>query len=291
MSSTSYALYGAWQSTDAQEGPLAAGMKPPRFLTLWSILGAIVGLVLIAQCVWAADHRNLEEGIPTAIEDAYTIAFRSFEQQTRLNYEDDGERGDIFRLEPELKWGVIKNGQLELRAPFFIGGGDREGSGDLELEGLYTLNVETVTLPATALRLGFAFPSGEDSEGVDTTVKGILTKGVQRARFHVNAGVTHVGAADSQEREFRYKVALGADHPLDFGLFPLATGLDNLVIADVFVEQSALEGQDPLWMGELGIRHQLNPWSVLAIGAGAGFSRAAPDYSLTIAYQYAFAGF
>ena len=96
---TARALRGAWQSTDVQEGPLAAGMKPPRFLTPWSILGAIVWLVLIAQFVWAADHRNLEEGIPTAIEDAYTIAFRSFEQQTRLTYEDDGERGDIFRLE------------------------------------------------------------------------------------------------------------------------------------------------------------------------------------------------
>ena len=32
---------------------------------------------------YAADHRNLEENHPTRIEDAYPIAYRSFELQSR----------------------------------------------------------------------------------------------------------------------------------------------------------------------------------------------------------------
>ncbi len=75
------------------------------------------------------------------------------------------------------------------------------------------------------------------------------------------------------------------------GSFPLAIGLDNLVITDVFVEQSALKGEHPLWTAELGVRHQFNPWTVLTMGAGAGLSRGAPDYLLTVGYQYTFAAF
>ncbi len=259
----------------------------------WSRLtiGAIAGLILLAPPLWAADHRNLEEGIPTEIEDASSIAFRSLEQQSVFKFEHGGERGEIFRLEPELQWGVIKNGQVGLRVPFFVGVGDREGSGDILLEGLYNFNVETRTVPATALRVGFELPSGKDSEGVNSVVKGILTKGMQQSRFHLNAGFTNLGAARGGERDFRYKIGLGTDHPLDFGLFPLAIGLDNLVIADVFVEQSALKGEHPLWTAELGVRHQFNPWTVFTMGAGAGLSHEAPDYLLTVGYQYTFAAF
>ena len=39
-------------------------------------LGAIVWLLLSANPAWSADHRNLEEGIPTTIEDAFPIAYR-----------------------------------------------------------------------------------------------------------------------------------------------------------------------------------------------------------------------
>ena len=49
-------------------------------------LGAILGVIVVVQSLWAADHRNLEEGIPTEIEDASPIAFRSFEQQSRFKY-------------------------------------------------------------------------------------------------------------------------------------------------------------------------------------------------------------
>lgn len=257
----------------------------------WIAASATGILILLTSFTWAADHRNLEEGAPTEIDDAYPIAFRSIEQQTLFNFESNGERGDIFRLEPEVKWGFIKNAHVALRVPFFLGEGDREESGDLNLEGLYNFNVETRRLPAMALSVGVEFPSGNDSSGVDTTAKGILTKGIQRARFHFNAGFTFVGANKRQERDFRYKFVLGADHPLDFGLFPLAIGLDNLLIANVVVEQTALTGKPPLWTGEIGGRHQFNPWTVFAIGAGAGLSRGAPDYRLTIAYQYTFAAF
>ena len=251
----------------------------------------VAGLLFVNPCAWAADHRNLEEGNPIQIEDAFVIAYRSVELQPVFRYEDDGERDDIFLLEPEVKWGFIKNGQVELRVPFFAGSGDRERSGDINVEALYNFKVETRMLPAAAFRFGFEFPSGEDSDGVDSNVKGILTKGINRARFHLNAGFTNIGDPGRQERDFRYTFVLGADHPLDLGVLPVAVGLENLVMFDVVVERSALEGDDPLWTAELGIRHQINPWTLLTLGTGAGLSDEAPDYLVTIGFQYTFAAF
>lgn len=253
------------------------------------VVGALAVVLGVAPSLWGADHRNLEEGNPIQIEDAYVIAYRSFELQPVVRFERDGERGEILLIDPELKWGVIRNGQVELRIPIFAGAGDRRGSGNVQLEGLYHVNVETRTIPATAVRVGVEMPSGEDSEGVDALVKGILTKGFLRSQVHVNAELETVGAAEADERGLRYKVGLGADHPLGFGLFPLAMGLDNIVIADVFVQQSVHRGERPLWIAELGVRHQYNPWTVFNVGAGAGLSQSAPDYLLTFGFQYSFA--
>ena len=255
------------------------------------VAGAVAALLFSNALAWAADHRNLEEGNPTQIEDAAVIAYRSIELQPVFTYEKDGERGEIFLLEPEVNWGLMKNAQLELRVPVFVGVGDRTGSGDIELEALYNFNVETQFLPATAFRVGFAFPTGKDSSGVHTIVKAILTKGLRRGRFHLNAGFTNIGDPEARERDFRYRVALGADHPLDFGVLPLAIGLDNLAIFDVVVEQSALEGDNPLWLAEVGWRGQVNPWTLLTLGAGAGLSNGAPDYLVTVGFQYTFAAF
>ncbi len=255
------------------------------------VLGAIICLLLFAGPAWSADHRNLEEGIPTTLEDAFPIAYRSIEPQVSFNFDNDGKQGDEFHLEPELKWGVIKNGHLALSVPLLFGDGDREGSGDITLEGLYNLNGETHIFPATAFAVEAEFPTGEERKGVDTTVKGILTKGVHRTRIHANAGFTNRGAARSTERDNRYTMTLGADHPMDFGLFPRALGLNNLVIANVVAEQSEQRGEKLQWIAELGVRHQFNPWTVLAFGAGAGLSHGAPDVRFIIGYQTTFAAF
>ena len=56
--------------------------------------------------VYAADHRNLEENHPTRIEDAYPIAYRSLELQTRGGYDRNGKFGkDVGFAEFELKSG------------------------------------------------------------------------------------------------------------------------------------------------------------------------------------------
>ncbi len=251
----------------------------------------LAGALLAPVSTPAADHRNLEENNPITVEDAFVIAYRSIEQQPVFRYERGGERGEVFALEPELKWGMMKNFQLEGRAAFFIGPGDREGSGNVQVEGLYNFNLETSLTPATALRFGLEFPSGEGASGVNSKVRGILTKGFARGRVHVNAGFTNIGDPGPGEEAYIYQVVVGADHPADFGLLPIAIGLDNLVLVDVVVQRAAVAPGDPLVLAEAGLRHQVNPWMLLTFGVGVGIAGQTPDVQAAVGYQYTFAAF
>lgn len=109
-----------------------------KFVLFLILVGCIFSIPL---SVHAADHRNLEENHPTRIEDAYPIAYRSFELQTRGGYERNGEFGkDIGLAELELKWGVLKNAHVVLGLPLQFGNEvEPDQNGDVVLEGVVQL--------------------------------------------------------------------------------------------------------------------------------------------------------
>lgn len=230
-------------------------------------------------CVYAADHRNLEENHPTRIEDAYPIAYRSLEFQTRGGYERNGEFGkDVGFAAVELKWGVMKNAHVGIGLPFQFGKEvEPDQNGDVTLEGLYNFNVETQFLPAMALKSELSVPGGSDSHGLDLELMGIVTKGWGENRFHVNAGYHRNSGAAVGERTHLYRLGVAFDRPID---------LDHLFVSDFFIDQSTLKGDDPVYSFLAGIRKQVNPWSVLNLGVGHGFgSREAPDLIVTLGFQ------
>ncbi len=229
--------------------------------------------------VYAADHRNLEENHPTRIEDAYPIAYRSLELQTRGGYEKNGEFGkEVGFAELELKWGVMKNAHVAIGLPFQFGKEvEPDQNGDVTLEGLYNFNVETQSLPAMALKLEVSVPGGSDSQGLDLELMGIVTKGWGANRFHVNAGYHRNSGAALGERTHLYRLGVAFDRPIN---------LDHLFVTDFFIDQSTLKDDDPVYSFLAGIRKQVNPWSVLNLGVGHGFgSREAPDLIVTLGFQ------
>ncbi len=231
---------------------------------------------------FTADHSNLESGFPTTIEDAYPIAYRALELQLGAEYEHEGEDGThAGGIDPEFKWGFMKNAHVALGVPLeFREDGDMENNGDIELEGLYNFNVEAPALPAFAVQAGVILPTGVDSGGVDFSVTGIATRGWGPHRFHLNAGYERNDEPDSEERQDLYSFGLGYDHPID---------LDHLFVADFFIDRAKQKGGDPLLTFSLGVRKQVNPWSVVALGVGGGFGDdAAPDFKLNLGYQLGF---
>jgi len=241
----------------------------------------LISVIIYLNDAWAADHRNLESGFPTRIEDAYPISFRSLEFQTKSEYEREGDHGtNAVKIIPELKWGLIKNAHVALATPLLFSE-SRKGqqNGDVELEGLYNFNVETQSLPAFAFKGGVRIPSGVGSNKTNYELLGIVTRGFGEHRFHLNIGYERKNQRESGENSDNYTFGLGFDTPIN---------LDTLFTAD-FLGEAPHDKSDPLATFIIGARKQINPWSVLNFGIGSGFGGAdTPDFISTLGFQINF---
>lgn len=248
--------------------------------------GRILPTLIVAAMVLpagAADHLNLEDGLPLGIEDAYPIAFRGREIQGLVRYEHAEDGTDTMTFRPVLEVGVWRNTQVAVESDLIAGNGDRTGSGNVAVEALYNFNTETLTWPALALKGGLEFPTGKSAEGVDTTLKFIVTKTIGRNldsldRVHFNAAWRHNAKAQEDERSEHYMLGLGYSRRID---------ADAILVADYLYEQDREEGVD-IHLLELGVRYQCTPLTVLAAGIGTGIAEDSPDLRVTLGFQKSF---
>jgi hypothetical protein len=231
------------------------------------------GLTLIclaAGPAWAVDHNNLDEGRPLRLEDAYPIAYGEVSAEAGARLSLHRESPDRFSFPVEVLYGAYWNLHLGLGStpatePRTID--EPEKSGDLRAVALYNFNQETLRLPALAAKLGLDFPTGVRSRGVDTELKGIITRSFGQTRAHLNVGYEYVGHARGGERTGRYEVVLGAQYPLGY-----PRRFDTTLLADVFTAQSARSGGANPTGIEVGIRRQVAPLTVIDAGVGTEFA-------------------
>jgi hypothetical protein len=252
---------------------------------LAAILPAVIcGLLTtpILPPAQAADHTNLEEGLPTQVTDAYATAYLNREIQGLFRYEHTDDNQDRFVLAPRLEYGFARNWQLEVEAPFLLGDADRTGSGNVRLGALYNFNVETLTMPAFALSARVDIPSGKNSNGADTTLKFIASKMLIRSDWwnvlHFNIAWNHNSGRLEEERENYYQAVLG---------YSFRTGTDTIMIVDL-VRREERKKHEESNLVELGIRRQITPLMLLTAGLGAGFGDESPDFQATAGFQYSF---
>ena len=252
-----------------------------RLVSLTFGLGMTANLWQSVLPVRAADHKNLEEGLPTDLEDAYPIEYQSREVQGQFRYERQRNRRgkNLFTLDPRLEYGFVRNGQLTISAPFLIGSADRTGGGDLTLTGLYNFNTESLSTPAFAISARTEFPTGYDTAGVGTELKFIATKslgaGTHLDRLHLNVSWLHNTGPQSGQRSDRYRAILGYSRRL---------GPDTIIVTDFERLQELDKGRNDNIV-EAGIRRQLTPRNVLSVGAGVGIGSDSPDYRITVGFQ------
>lgn len=243
-------------------------------------------IVLILTCLCASpalasDHFNLEEGLPTELEDAYPVGYRGREIQSAVRYDRTRADENQLLLEPRLEFGVAPNTQVTLRVPFYVGNGDRTGSGNIGLGALYNFNTEGLVLPALAIAGEGEIPTGKDSRGFDTALKLILTKSVSQSgldRVHLNVAWHHNAGNDELEREHRYEAVVGYSRRIN---------ADWALVANFVREQEHHRGENSNVV-ELGTRWQVTPLSVLSFGAGAGIGEESPVARVTIGLQKSF---
>lgn len=229
----------------------------------------------------AADHLNLEEGLPAEVEDAYPIAFRGREIQTAFRYDrtEDGE--DRYVIDPRIEFGFAPNWQGKISVPFFLGSADRTDSGNIGLEAFYNFNTEGLVLPAFALSARGDLPTGKDSAGVDTTLKAIMTKSISKTgldRIHLNLAWKHNAGARAEQRDDLYRAIIGYSRRLD---------ADTTIVAD-FIREQEIEEKKEANIFELGIRRQITPLTLIAVGLGAGVGDESPKFRATLGFQKSF---
>lgn len=243
-------------------------------------LGLGIALNLITNPVKAADHLNLEEGLPIEVEDAYPIPYKGRELQTIIRYDHiDGD--DILLIEPRIEYGFAPNWQGRIAIPFEFGSEIDDGIGDVGLEVFYNFNTEGLNTPAFALSLGVDLPTGEDSSGVDPTLKFIATKTIgyeKLDRVHLNVAYTFNTDTEAEERDGQFTGVLGYSRRLNS---------ETILLADFVYEQEEHEDED-VFLLETGIRYQVDPRNVLAVGTGVGLNEDAPDFRLTFGWQSSF---
>lgn len=251
--------------------------RPAKVMTVLAI-AAMEG----ASGVYAADHFNLEEGLPVEVEDAYPIAYRGREIQGLARYERTDEGEDRVVLDPRLEFGFARNAQVKLTVPFFVGSAEDTNSGDVGLEAFYNFNQESLVLPAFAVSARGDFPTGEDSEGFDTTLKLIVSKTLGRSSLlhgvHLNLSWKHNADAEPDERDDYYVAVAGYSRRLT---------PDMMLVTDLVREEDKEAGKTSNLV-ELGARHQLTPLTLMAVGAGAGFGDESPEFRLSLGFQHSF---
>jgi hypothetical protein len=238
--------------------------------------------------VSAIDHTNLDEGRPLRLEDAYALAEGeiALEAGGGFTLQRRGANRGVFPAEvlygayPNLQVGV---GTTLSTDPRDIN--DRPKSGDLQVSALYNFNQETISLPALALKIGVDTPTGVGARGYGVELKGIITKSIERLSLHLNAGYEFLTSTSRDERDGRYKLALGASYPIGAPQFTRAT-----LVGDVFSEQSTRRGESTVVGVEVGVRYQLTPRMVWDVGIGTEFAGPAhrSDLFLTTGVSFGF---
>ena len=139
-----------------------------------------------------------------------------------------------------------------------------------DLTGSVRLNFgrETVLLPSFATALSITIPSGVDSHATVYELKGYATKTLTFSLYgHLNAALDVADRLERDERQVRYKLAVGANYAVpEFA--PL------VIAVDVFSDQARSVGQPNTTGVEAGVRYRLT--SKLYWDAGAGSELAGP---------------
>ena len=230
-------------------------------------------LTVAVSCVvqaHAIDHKNLDEGRPLRIEDAYPIASGEWAFETGVGYSVERRSRDHAFFPFEILYGAFPNTQLGLGTTLLTNPRDVDDSrksGDLHLSALYNFNQETLTLPAFGLKGTVDFPSGVRSSGTDFELTGLITKSFQRLSLHFNPAYEFVGDNATGERSGIYKMTLGASYPMGAPMYTRTT-----LLADIFTEQSSRRRESNVWGAEIGFRHQMTERLVLDLGIGSEFA-------------------
>jgi hypothetical protein len=141
---------------------------------------------------------DLQEELPTRLEDA--IASEGVQVQALTRYRRTRDDRHLFDLEPTVQWGWRAGTYLQVSSVLVAGPGERSNSGDVQVLALHQLNKEG-RAPAFAVSICADAPTGRESAGVDTRLKGIMTKDAGPQRRPTPGAPERLVAAQRRPRQ------------------------------------------------------------------------------------------
>ncbi|GAB4237380.1 MAG: hypothetical protein Kow0049_23070 [Stanieria sp.] len=264
-------------------------MQRLKFYSL-VLLGAIALALISQNPALAADHNNIDANRPLSFDDADSIGFReqAIDLGAALTIPEGESVGGEFEI--EYLYGFAPNTHLNIGIDPSIKSEDDETEfniGDLSVGVLHNFNREYNNTPAFALRGDVAFPTGNDSEGVDFRLRGIASKTVgQYNRLHLNLDANFTTATEDEERSFVPGIILGYSRPIGY-----PETFTRTFLAEVGVKASKVENDGAVVSLGVGMRQQIGYQSVLDLGIQgylAGESGDSNELRLIAGYSFAF---
>jgi hypothetical protein len=234
------------------------------------MLIALVFLTNSASAAFAIDHKNLDENRPLLLQDVYPIAEGEWAFEAGAGLLSRRRNSEQIFFPFQLLYGALPNLQAEIGTTFFTDPhtvDEPHRSGDLSLSVLYNLNQETLAIPGLGIKGTVILPTGVDSAGVDAEIAALITKSFYRLSMHFNAAYEFVSGREDGERPGRYRFVIGPSYPIGAPLHTRTT-----LLADLFMKQSARDGEGEIIGSEAGFRYQLTERLVVDAGAGSEFS-------------------
>ncbi len=245
-------------------------------------LAAVLALAA-AACPLAAqiDYRNLDIDRPVRVTDAYPVERFAFELS--LPYAAGRGSGTAHHtVAPHLEYGIHRNlmigagVEVELHRT-----GGNAGLAAAEIGALWNIRRETPSLPAISVGLEAAQPLRGAGFGSDVavTLTALATRSIGRSRLHLN-GVVGLLVPEASHLGTPWWAGVAWDRTL--------IRSSTLIVAEVVVNRDA--GALPVnWSVGAGLRRQLTPTVVGAIGVAQALDDIDAGTAITVSLSHAFA--
>ncbi|HVE79540.1 MAG TPA: hypothetical protein VNA89_11785 [Gemmatimonadaceae bacterium] len=250
---------------------------------------AAAALTVVAAAVPAGaqtDYYNTDAGRPVQIEDAYPVERRAVEIQAAPLRLERQARVYHWGLEPELAIGILPRTQVEVAFPLVYLDAGVAGSlaalAGVKVSALYNFNAET-SIPALGVVGSVLLPvGGLGPDDAYFSAKGIVTRTLTWARFHLNAEYTFgpaAGEADAGAELSRWTAGIAADRT-----FPL----HSLLLSAEAVAHEPLDASEVSFDVATGARYQLTPRWAIDGGVGRHLTGEHRAWYFTFGSAYAF---
>jgi len=223
-------------------------------------------LLLFCNQVSYADVMNLNEYMPTRLEDASPIDEKTSSLQLSSAFEENGKEDRLIHR-PNIRYGASKQLQLDVMSTIYSGV-DEDQSGEIDIGGLYQFWISTNWVPVLAINPLFTFPTGKGSKGEDFQYKVLLTSTINGTpdapitQLHLNMNHSYNDQEKPGERLNQFLYAIGFSHRLS---------PNTALIVDYLCDEEEV--------AEIGLHQSLSGGFQAGVGFGAGLNRDSPSWS------------